>query len=112
MTHCPRGLPLPAFDEYRYHLFNISCTYINALRLGRREPLLLDDIDALYNGCTFGQAWKPKVPSPFCKVFTEHELELMEYREDLEYFWVDGYGFDVTQKIPCVIMLDVLDRLG
>lgn len=68
----------------------------------------LSDLDALYNGCTFGQAWHPNKESVWCKVFTDSELELMEYREDLEYYWIDGYANDISWQQACVLAEDVI----
>ena len=46
--------------------------------------------------------------SPWCRVFTDHQLSVMEYREDLEYFWIDGPGFDINGDQACVLVNDAL----
>ena len=46
--------------------------------------------------------------SPWCRVFTDHQLSVMEYREDLEYFWIDGPGFKINGGQACVLVNDAL----
>jgi len=68
----------------------------------------LEEADIMYLMCNFDLAWDPASPSPWCRVFTDQQLQLMEYREDLEYFWIDGPGFDITGDQACVLFSDVL----
>lgn len=35
----------------------------------------------------------------------------MEYSEDLKYFWMDGYGYDLTYKQACPAFNDMLQFL-
>ncbi len=79
-------------------------------RLGYTQILTLKDIDTLYNGCVFGQAWNPASPAPWCQVFTQEELDMLEYREDLEYYWQDGYGYDLSRRQACVLARNVLEN--
>jgi multiple inositol-polyphosphate phosphatase/2,3-bisphosphoglycerate 3-phosphatase len=76
-------------------------------RLGLEETIDLDVLEAIYVGCVFGQAWQPQRASPWCSVFHDSDLAVMEYREDLEAFWRDGYGNRVNLEPACVIMEDV-----
>merc|ERR1719369_2108688 len=69
--------------------------------------LSIDDLDAMYVACNFEQAWKPSKHSPWCSVFNTEQLKIMEYREDLEYYWVDGPHFPVTYEQACVLLADV-----
>ena len=69
----------------------------------------LKEADLMYLMCNFDLAWDPASPSPWCRLFTDHQLQLMEYREDLEYFWIDGPGFNVTGDQACVLFSDVIN---
>ena len=51
-------------------------------RNGLPNLISLDDLEAVYVGCVFGQAWNPAKTSPWCNVLTDDELSIMEYRED------------------------------
>jgi len=74
------------------------------------HKLTIDDLDAMYVMCNFDQAWKPSKLSPWCSVFNEEHLKMMEYREDLEYYWFDGYGYPVTAQSACVLIQDVFHK--
>ena len=69
----------------------------------------LSELDAMYVMCNFDLAWSPAAPSPWCRVFSDRDLRVMEYREDLEYYWVDGPGHEVTGKQACVLAKDMVD---
>ena len=49
-------------------------------RLGLPELISIDDLEAVYVGCVFGQAWDPAVTSPWCNAFADGDLSVMEYR--------------------------------
>jgi len=79
-------------------------------RLGFETSLSLDDIDRFYMMCSFEKAWRPKKLSPWCAVFSENDLEILEYREDLDYYYEDGYGYEINYKQACPIIKDIHDR--
>ena len=80
-------------------------------RIGLTELISLDDLEAVYVGCVFGQAWNPDKTSPWCNVFADEELSIMEYREDLEAYWQDGYGHEINYEQACVMFGDVVRSL-
>ena len=45
---------------------------------------------------------------PVCQIFNDEEFQIFEFREDLEYFWQDGYGFEINFEPGCVLMKDIL----
>ncbi|EFX64111.1 hypothetical protein DAPPUDRAFT_327766 [Daphnia pulex] len=49
----------------------------------------------------FDKAWRPKDLSPWWAVFNEDDLQILEYREDLEYFYEDGYGYQINYEQAC-----------
>lgn len=38
-------------------------------------------------------------------------FQILEYAEDLEYYWIDGYGHTLTTKIACVMLKDAITKL-
>jgi len=60
--------------------------------------------------CSFDKAWRPKKLSPWCAAFSREDLEILEYREDLEYFYEDGYGHSINYVQACPIVKDVVDH--
>ena len=51
-------------------------------RIGLAGLISLDDLEAVYVGCVFGQAWNPDRTSPWCNVFEDEDLSVLEYRDD------------------------------
>ena len=79
------------------------------LGLGTTSPLTMSDLDMMYVMCNFDLAWQPSKHSIWCYMFPTLGLQLMEYREDLEYYWVDGPGYPVTGQQACVLAKDMMD---
>lgn len=79
-------------------------------RTGPQESVPLDAIESMYMTCAFETAWKPANPSPWCAIFDEEDLEKMQYRQDLEYYWIDGYGFELTYKQACPAVKDMMEH--
>lgn len=88
--------------------FNSNLVSRVSSRLGFLRNLTLHEIETLFVSCVFGQAWQPKKGVPVCQIFSEEETKILEFREDLEYFWQDGYGFEINFKPACVLMKDAL----
>jgi len=77
-------------------------------KLGQNKTISIEDLEAVYNGCIFEQAWHPGKPSTWCQVFTEEQMEMMEYREDLENYWQDGHGFPLNGEAACMLSNNAL----
>ena len=74
------------------------------------QNVTLDQIDAIWVACTFGQAWEPLKLSPWCGIFTQNQLDLMAFREDLEYFYIDSYAHKINYEQACVLFKDVFEK--
>jgi len=91
-------------DEFQSMIKSVSN------RLGYEETLNITVIDMLYQMCSFEKAWRPKKLSAWCAVFNEEDLEIIEYREDLDYYYEDGYGHEINYQQACPMIKDVHDR--
>jgi multiple inositol-polyphosphate phosphatase/2,3-bisphosphoglycerate 3-phosphatase len=78
-------------------------------RLGFSDELDLNDIHAMYMVCSFETAWHKRRRSPWCSAFSTDDFKAMEYAEDLKYYWVDGYGHELTYKQACPALNDMLE---
>ncbi|KAK4014322.1 hypothetical protein OUZ56_026848 [Daphnia magna] len=95
-------------------LFEESDDFLSMLqsvthRLGFFSTLNFSDINLMYNMCLFNKAWHPKKLSPWCAVFSKDDLKILEYREDLEFYYENGYGFPINYEQACVPLKDVHD---
>lgn len=75
--------------------------------LGQTQQVTMQQLDWMYVTCNFDQAWHPLKLSPWCSVFSTEQLKLMEYREDLEYYWVDGPAYSITRDQSCPLLHDL-----
>jgi hypothetical protein len=37
-------------------------------------------------------------------------LQVFEYAEDLEYYWIDGYGYNITYRQACPPIKDMMQH--
>ncbi|XP_062141359.1 multiple inositol polyphosphate phosphatase 1-like isoform X2 [Drosophila sulfurigaster albostrigata] len=72
------------------------------------DELTDEDVQLMYTVCAFETAWqRHKSPSVWCRFFDVHSLSALEFAEDLEYYWNDGYGYDLTHRIACPAIADM-----
>lgn len=64
----------------------------------------------MFTMCRFESAVHPDRVSPWCSVFRRDEVEAMEYDEDLDYYWTDGYGYKINYEQACPPVKDFLDH--
>ncbi|XP_001655344.2 multiple inositol polyphosphate phosphatase 1 [Aedes aegypti] len=69
-----------------------------------------DSIHLMYQTCAFETAWNKKHTSPWCTLFDKLSVKLLEFGEDLEYYWIDGYGYELTYEQACSAFGDLLKR--
>lgn len=81
-------------------------------RLGFQDVLTTDQIDAMWNACRFEQAWNLRQPSPWCSVFTKTHVNVIEYKEDLNYYYQNSYGYAMGSNLSCHAMADMMKHMG
>jgi len=79
-------------------------------RLGFQTNISTHDVLRMYQACCFETAWNPEMPSPWCSAFGEQDLQVLEYYQDLDYYWVDGYGHELTYKLACPAVNDFIQH--
>ena len=94
------------FEESQFFSDNFNSLY-NLLGVDNDLKLL----DAIYVGCTFGQAWNPKKFAPWCGILTDYQRKILEFRENLEYFYVDSFGHSINHDQACVLLQDLIKNL-
>ncbi|XP_055621311.1 multiple inositol polyphosphate phosphatase 1 isoform X2 [Toxorhynchites rutilus septentrionalis] len=83
-----------------------------SMRLGFRYNLSTDQVEAMWNGCRFEQAWHLQQLSPWCSVFTKEQVNVLEYKEDLKYYYQNSYGYDKSQDLACYAVKDMVNHLS
>uniref|UniRef100_A0A182K291 Multiple inositol polyphosphate phosphatase 1 n=1 Tax=Anopheles christyi TaxID=43041 RepID=A0A182K291_9DIPT len=80
-------------------------------RLGFRHNLSVEQVEVMWDACRYEQAWKISRPSPFCVAFTEDQVRVLEYKEDLSYYYRTSYGYSHSTELACHAMADMLRQL-
>ena len=66
-----------------------------------------DSVNDIYEMCKFDKAWKVENISPWCAAFSKDELRVLEYLEDLNYYYFSGPGCDINTKIGCPMIKEL-----
>ena len=48
--------------------------------------------------------------SPWCSTVTAEDLEVINYSEDLEYYWEKVYGHEINYEMSCPIIVDLMEH--
>ena len=59
----------------------------------------------------YEKAWFPSGVSLCCSVFTEEDLKLFEFQEDLEYYYNYGPAYKITSKMTQPIFTDLFAKI-
>ncbi|CAH1401394.1 unnamed protein product [Nezara viridula] len=78
-------------------------------RIGLNYTLSFDTLHLIFTACAFETAWFPQSFSQWCSPFEKKDIEVMEYFEELKYFWRDGYGYDINHEQACPLLRKVTD---
>ncbi|XP_017089699.2 multiple inositol polyphosphate phosphatase 1 [Drosophila bipectinata] len=93
---------------------------VEHVRSSTRLPELRpEDVQLMYTVCAFETAWRRPRPtdrwpthSVWCNFFDVPALNAMEFFEDLEYYWNDGYGYELTHRIACPAIADMFAAIS
>nr|CAI5819599.1 unnamed protein product [Callosobruchus analis] len=96
------------FSRSEYERFKESPEYQQLVRdvfrrLGFRYALNASIIEDIYDMYLNRQ-------SPWCVAFNKDQLKLLEYAEDLKYYYETGYGNRISEMVGCGPVKDFYDR--
>ncbi|KAI5639130.1 histidine phosphatase superfamily (branch 2) domain-containing protein [Phthorimaea operculella] len=78
-------------------------------RLGIAYQLTEEDIYSFYESCRFYRSWDVTYRSPWCSVFTDEELVVLDYRDDVRHYYRNGYGSWVNVRLGAPPLKDLLE---
>ncbi|XP_031618131.1 multiple inositol polyphosphate phosphatase 1-like [Contarinia nasturtii] len=81
-------------------------------RLGFDGTLQMRSVKDIYDMCRYEQAWQTDKASSWCSLLTPSQVYLLEYLEDLNYFYKSSHGSKLNKNIKCFAMKDMLRRLS
>lgn len=81
-------------------------------RLGFLYNLSNDQVEAMWDACRYEQAWHLQQYSPWCSVFTKSQVNVLEYKEDLKYYYQNSYGYEKSSDVACYAVADMMKHLS
>ncbi|KAJ6632676.1 Multiple inositol polyphosphate phosphatase 1 [Pseudolycoriella hygida] len=69
------------------------------------------NVRSMWQLCRFEQAADLSKPAPWCSVFSVDDVKVLEYGEDLGYYYEAGYGFNMNKNVLCEAMQNLLNFL-
>ncbi|XP_052758193.1 multiple inositol polyphosphate phosphatase 1-like [Galleria mellonella] len=69
--------------------------------------LSINNIISLYDLCRFYRGYSESNMSPWCALFTNDELPLLEYSKDLQHYYRNGYGNAINPKLGELVLKDL-----
>lgn len=79
-------------------------------RLGLPENTIgFSDVYLIFEACRLEHGLYRD--SPWCSVLTPSMLEVIEYHQDVKYYWEDGYGHSISYEPACTLIDDILQHL-
>lgn len=69
------------------------------------------NIRSMWQLCRFEQAFDLTKLAPWCSVFSIDDIAVLEYGEDLGYYYEAGYGFAMNSNILCEAVQNLLTFL-
>lgn len=82
-----------------------------SMRLGFKLVLTVAQVELIWDQCRYEQSWYIEQLSPWCAAFTKSHVTVLEYKEDLFYYYKAGYGNVVNENLACNAMTDMLKHL-
>lgn len=92
-------------DIYKQTIFEISA------RLGFKFSLTPKQIKSIWDMCRFDLAWNLEGTSAWCIAFTPNNVKVLEYHEDLKYYYENSYGAGLNTRLACSLVVDMLNHL-
>jgi multiple inositol-polyphosphate phosphatase / 2,3-bisphosphoglycerate 3-phosphatase len=80
-------------------------------RLGFKYTLNSKQIDTIFDMCRYDQSWYLQEHSAWCAAFTPEHVNVLEYLEDLKYYYKSGPGSEINSNIMCAAMKDMMTTM-
>lgn len=80
-------------------------------RLGFKFTLNPKQIDTIFDMCRYDQAWFLQDHSAWCAAFTPEHVNVLEYLEDLKYYYKSGPGSEINSNIMCAAVKDLITSM-
>ena len=93
---------LPAFYDDKWSFFFADYSL---------EKFDTGQVQKMYDACSYETGWDGDRMSPWCTLFTPQDLKALEFAEDLELWYRDGYGHHLTYTASCGMTKDIHNHI-
>ncbi|KAG4078988.1 hypothetical protein HA402_001643 [Bradysia odoriphaga] len=94
--------------EYEQMLSQVSAK----LGFHGSHALKANEVEMFATICEYDQVFNLSAPSPLCGAFSVANYQILEYYQDLDFYYRSGYGFSnyrrLFENLPCFLMQDLL----
>ncbi|KAL4707958.1 hypothetical protein ACJJTC_010574 [Scirpophaga incertulas] len=82
-------------------------------RLGIAHQLTADDVYNLYELCRSSRLWNygSVLRSPWCAMFSDQDLEVMEFKDDIKRYYKNGYGLEESVGLGSLPLRDLYEKM-
>ncbi|CAB3242971.1 unnamed protein product [Arctia plantaginis] len=95
-------------EKYQIHSEFLASKDRLHRRLGINYPIADVNMIALWNWCRLTSSGIQNEFSHWCALFTTEDLKVLEYREDLERYYKNGYGMSMNKMFGETVLSDLL----
>lgn len=78
-------------------------------RLALNNSIEYETLQLIYDNCVF--EYGIYNDAPWCTVFQKEDIDILEYAEDIKYYWEDSYPHDITVEQTCELVKDIWQHL-
>ncbi|XP_050442312.1 multiple inositol polyphosphate phosphatase 1-like isoform X2 [Adelges cooleyi] len=71
--------------------------------------ITLEQLETIYESCRQVRATNPTSTPVWCTVFVQEDLKVLEYMDDLGWYYSFGYGCPIHEKIACHMLKQLKD---
>lgn len=79
-----------------------------SIRLGYKYTMSPKQVDTIWDMCRYDQAWYLQDDSPWCAAFTHEHVNVLEYAEDLKYYYKASFGSPLSGNMMCAAVKDMV----
>ncbi|XP_015377216.1 PREDICTED: multiple inositol polyphosphate phosphatase 1-like [Diuraphis noxia] len=81
-----------------------------SMAMGLKQNLSYENVSLMLESCKYEKAWYIQSRPAWCAVFTQNDFEILEYVDDLKYYYDSGYGNSIGESMGCPIVKDLIDN--
>ncbi|XP_050520560.1 multiple inositol polyphosphate phosphatase 1-like [Daktulosphaira vitifoliae] len=72
------------------------------------EYLVIDDILTMLDSCKYEKTWHLETRPAWCAVFSQNDLQTLEYLDDLKRYYNNAYGNQDNEWLGCPLVKDMI----